>query len=196
MRKKELRSLYKQKRLDITGREIEIWTDLILINFQKIQLPFLSCIHTYIASQKLGEIETLQLVEYLQFKNPGVKVVVPKIDIASGKLEHFHFSEEMELIDNYFGIAEPAEGLQISPQEIDLALVPLLSFDKKGNRVGYGKGFYDKFLSECRNDAIKIGLSFFDAIEAIDDVNQFDIPLDYCVTPRIVYDFKQRITNQ
>ena len=191
MTKKELRTIYKQKRQNISGREIEMWTDLILINFQKIQLPFLSCIHTYIASQKLAEVETLQLVEYLQFKNPGVKVVVPKIDIASGKLEHFHFKEEMELIDNFFGIAEPKEGLQILPEEIDFVLIPLLAFDAKGYRVGYGKGFYDKFLSECRQDVIKIGLSFFEAEEAVDDVHQFDISLDYCVTPDRIYDFQQ-----
>ncbi|MEP7253746.1 MAG: 5-formyltetrahydrofolate cyclo-ligase [Ginsengibacter sp.] len=195
MTKKELRVVYKEKRRNISGREIERWTDLILINFQKIQLPFLSCIHTYISSQKLAEVETLQLVEYLQFKNPGVKVVVPKIDIASGKLEHFHFEEEMELIDNFFGIAEPAGGLQIAPEEIDLALIPLLAFDTKGYRVGYGKGFYDKFLSECRQDVIKVGLSFFEAEESIDDVHQFDISLDYCVTPDRIYDFQQSLTG-
>lgn len=195
MTKKELRVVYKEKRRNISGREIERWTDLILINFQKIRLPFLSCIHTYISSQKLAEVETLQLVEYLQFKNPGVKVVVPKIDIASGKLEHFHFEEEMELIDNFFGIAEPAGGLQIAPEEIDLALIPLLAFDTKGYRVGYGKGFYDKFLSECRQDVIKVGLSFFEAEESIDDVHQFDISLDYCVTPDRIYDFQQSLTG-
>ncbi len=189
MTKPELRKIYKEKRKKISGKEIEIWSDLILINFQKINLPFLSCIHTYIASQKLGEVETLHLVEFLQFKNPGIKVVVPRVDITSGNLEHFHFEEDVELIDNFFGIAEPKGGNKISPEEIDLVLVPLLAFDQKGYRVGYGKGFYDRFLSECRKDVLKIGLSFFDAEEEIAGTDQFDISLNYCVTPERIYDF-------
>ena len=189
MTKKELRKIYKEKREKISGKEIELWTDLILINFQKINLPFLSCIHTYIASQKLCEVETLHFVEFLKFKNPGIKIVVPKIDITSGRLEHFHFENDMEMIENFFGIAEPTGGNKISPEQIELVLVPLLAFDKKGYRVGYGKGFYDKFLSECREDVIKIGLSFFEAEEQILDTNQFDIPLNYCVTPNRVYEF-------
>lgn len=189
MTKPELRKIYKEKRKKLSGKEIEIWTDLILINFQKINLPFLSCIHTYIASQKLGEVETLHLVDFLKFKNPGIKIVVPKIDITSGNLEHFHFEDDIEMIDNFFGIAEPTGGNKIFPEEIDLVLVPLLAFDQKGYRVGYGKGFYDRFLSECRNDVLKIGLSFFEAEEQIRDINQFDIPLNYSVTPERIYNF-------
>ncbi len=190
MTKAALRKIYKEKRKEISGKEIEIWTDLILINFQKIDLPFLSCIHTYVASQKLGEVETLHLIEFLQFKNPGIKIVVPKIDITSGNMEHFHFEDDVQLIENFFGIAEPKEGNKISPEEIQLVLVPLLAFDKGGYRVGYGKGFYDRFLSECGKDVLKIGLSFFKAEEQITDINQFDIPLNYCVTPEHIYDFK------
>ncbi len=189
MTKPALRKIYKEKRKNLSGREIERGTDLILINFQKINLPFLSCIHTYIASQKLGEVETFQLIEFLQFKNPGIKVAVPRIDITSGNLEHFHFEDGIEMIDNFFGIAEPTSGNKISSAEIELILVPLLAFDKKGHRVGYGKGYYDKFLSECSTDVLKIGLSFFEAEEEIGDINQFDIPLNYCVTPEGIYNF-------
>jgi 5-formyltetrahydrofolate cyclo-ligase len=55
-----------------------------------------------------------------------------------------------------------------------VVFVPLLAFDKKGNRVGYGKGFYDAFLSKCKPETIKIGLSFFEAEETIDDVFEND----------------------
>jgi len=68
-------------------------------------------------------------------------------------------------------------------------LVPLLSFDKKGFRVGYGKGFYDRFLMQCKSDCIKIGLSYFDPIDVIDDADEFDVPLDFCITPQKVYVF-------
>ncbi|HVZ97178.1 MAG TPA: 5-formyltetrahydrofolate cyclo-ligase, partial [Chitinophagaceae bacterium] len=98
--------------------------------------------------------------------------------------------DETELILNSFGIAEPTGGKMIGANEIDLVLVPLLAFNHKGFRVGYGKGHYDKFLAECNNEAITVGISFFDAVDdSIDDINQFDIPLKYCVTPYRVYEF-------
>lgn len=84
---------------------------------------------------------------------------------------------------------EPLDGIEISPLKIDVVFIPLLAFDKKGNRIGYGKGFYDQFLSDCKADVIKIGLSFFEAEEAITDVYKDDVPLDYCVTPQQIYRF-------
>ncbi|MEP6928271.1 MAG: 5-formyltetrahydrofolate cyclo-ligase, partial [Ginsengibacter sp.] len=175
MTKSELRKVYKEKRSHLSLQEVEKFTDLILINFQQIRLPFISYVHTYIASEKLGEADTSSLTRYLAFKNPGLKVLVPKIDIAAGTMQHFHFHDEVELLHNAFGIAEPIRGEIFEPHEIDLVLVPLLAFDRRGYRVGYGKGYYDKFLSQCRKDVIKIGLSFFDPEEHIDDINQFDI---------------------
>jgi 5-formyltetrahydrofolate cyclo-ligase len=189
MTKTELRKAYKEKRSLLSFQEVEKFTDLILIHFQQIRLPFISYVHTYVASEKLGEADTSALIRYLEFKNPGLKILVPKIDITSGNMLHFHFNDEVVLVNNTFGIAEPAGGVTFSPDEIDLVLVPLLSFDKKGYRVGYGKGYYDRFLSACRQDVIKIGVSFFEPQEQVDDINQFDIPLNYCVTPEQVFEF-------
>jgi 5-formyltetrahydrofolate cyclo-ligase len=189
MTKAELRKIYKEKRNGLSFSEIEKFTDLILVNFQKIRLPFISYVHTYIAARKLGEADPSSLTRYLEFKNPGLKILVPKIDAASGDMQHLQFSDEVQLVNNAFGIAEPVDGETLSAVEIDLVLVPLLAFDKRGFRVGYGKGYYDKFLSECRPDAIKIGVSFFGPDEQVDDINQFDIPLNYCVTPQQVFEF-------
>jgi 5-formyltetrahydrofolate cyclo-ligase len=189
MTKAALRKIYKEKRRYLSFQEIKKFTDLILIHFQQIKLPFLSCIHTYIASEKLGEADTSAITRYLQFKNPGLKLLIPKIDITSGNMQHLHFDDEVELVHNAFGIAEPSTGKIAEPGEIDLVLVPLLAYDKHGYRVGYGKGYYDKFLSQCREDIIKIGLSFFDPVDEIDGIHQFDISLNYCVTPQRVYEF-------
>jgi 5-formyltetrahydrofolate cyclo-ligase len=67
--------------------------------------------------------------------------------------------------------------------------VPLLAYDKHGNRVGYGKGFYDNFLSKCKPETIKIGLSFFPPEDKIDDVSENDVNLDFCVTPEGIISF-------
>ncbi|MEO6638500.1 MAG: 5-formyltetrahydrofolate cyclo-ligase [Ginsengibacter sp.] len=189
MTKKELRNILKEKRKNLPAREVEIYNDLILINFQKLHLPFLSCVHTYVPSQKLGEAETFHLVKFLEFQNPGIKVLVPKIDTESDDMHHFHLQDDVNMTDNLFGIAEPTNGTKVDPTEIDLVLVPLLAFDERGYRVGYGKGYYDRFLKTCRPDALKVGLSFFEASEDIEDINQFDIPLNFCVTPQRIYEF-------
>ena len=70
-----------------------------------------------------------------------------------------------------------------------MILVPLLAFDRKGMRVGYGKAFYDKFLAGCKPDIIKVGVSILDPVESIDDVYEHDVPLSCCITPKEFYDF-------
>ena len=76
------------------------------------------------------------------------------------------------------------------PAEIDVVFIPLLCFDKKGNRVGYGGGYYDKFLTKTKSSCLKIGLSFFEPVDFIKGINMNDIPLDMCVTPEKLYNFR------
>ncbi len=77
----------------------------------------------------------------------------------------------------------------IDEKKMDIVLVPMLCFDEKGFRVGYGKGFYDKFLSLCREDCLKIGLSLFPPIQKIENVEDYDVKLDFCITPNQIYNF-------
>ena len=104
-------------------------------------------------------------------------------------MTHFLLTDNTKVKKNEYNIPEPVDGIEVRSNKIDVVFVPLLAFDKKGHRVGYGKGFYDKFLSECKPNAIKIGLSFFDPEELITDVFDGDIKLNYCVTPNEVYLF-------
>jgi 5-formyltetrahydrofolate cyclo-ligase len=189
MKKQDLRNLFKQKRKGLSLHSIEKFNDLILINFQKLNLPYIECVHTYLSSLKLGEPETAFIIKYLQFRNPLIKVVIPKIDIHSGDMVHYHFDERVEMIKNKYGIDEPKEGKIIDVADIDMVFIPLLAFDKAGYRVGFGKGYYDKFLARCRKNVLKIGLSFFEPVEKIEDISGYDIPLDFCVTPNETFMF-------
>ena len=189
MTKAQLRTTYKEKRKLITPQQKAKWADLLLINFQKIDLPFIACVHTYLAMYDHNEIATAQILGYLKFRNPGLQVSIPKVNDQTGQTEQFIYKEDMTMVINKFGVKEPSDGDQIDATFIDMVLTPLLAFDKKGNRVGFGKGYYDKFFSQCRSDVIKIGLSFFEAEDLIDDINSYDIPLNFCVTPQTVYRF-------
>ncbi|MDB5223344.1 MAG: 5-formyltetrahydrofolate cyclo-ligase [Chitinophagaceae bacterium] len=187
MTKAALRKMYKEKRHLVSWKNKERFTDLVLINFQKLDLPFINCVHTYLAME--DEIETENITRYLTFKNPGLKIVVPKINLDAGEMRHYIFNDDIEMAPNSFGIIEPVKGEKVNPAEIDLVLTPLLAFDKSGYRVGYGKGFYDKFFQQCNSNVIRVGLSFFEPEEIIDDINPYDIPLHYCITPNSVYTF-------
>lgn len=189
MTKAALRKLYRQKRKELDDSAMEKLQDLVLIRFQTLGFPFLDCISTYLPMYRHQEVDTHPVVAYLQFLHPGLTVAVPKTNMENGSMQHYVYNSETILRENEFHIMEPVDGEEVEPSSIDLVLVPLLAFDEKGNRVGYGKGVYDRFLAKCRKDTIKIGLSFFDAEPEITDTDDFDISLDYCVTPYQVYEF-------
>ena len=190
MTKKDIRIVYKQKRAALKDSETEKLQDLILIQFQKIALPYIEYLHAYLPVHANREVDTFPIIDFMEFRNPGLLVVVPKTDDKTNTIANYIYDEDTPLAKNKYGIMEPAGGTIVDAHMIDMILVPLLAFDENGNRVGYGKGYYDRFLSECREDVIKIGLSFFDATEKpIDDANEFDIPLTYCITPYRIYEF-------
>ena len=94
------------------------------------------------------------------------------------------------MITSAWGIQEPVGGTVVKPTDFDIILLPLLAFDLKGNRVGYGKGFYDRYLVNCRPDCLKIGISLFDPVDLIEEVESHDIPLDIAICPAKLYDFR------
>lgn len=189
MTKKELRTIYREKRAALKPGEVEKMQDLILIGFQQLPLPFFEYLHMYLPAHAHVEVDTFPLMEYLKFINPGLQVVIPKIYPEDRSMQHYIYDADTVLVPNRYDIMEPEGGRMVPEDQIDVVIVPLLAFDEKGNRVGYGKGFYDRFLSRCRKDIIKVGLSFFDAERRIDDTDEFDIPLTYCITPGKIYEF-------
>lgn len=189
MIKSELRKLYKEKRNALQPGEVNRLNDLLLIQFQQLDLPFIYHLHTYLAIEENREVPTDQVMSYLEFRNPDIRICVPKIDFATGEMHSYIIDEETDFVKNEYNVVEPLNGELVAPEKMDLIIIPLLAFDERGYRVGYGKGFYDRFLSQCRKDALKIGLSYFEATAVIEDVQQFDLPLTHCVTPHRIYEF-------
>ena len=161
----------------------------MLIHFQSLPIPFLHTILSYWPIIENKEVNTHLFADYLEFINPGVSLLYPKANWEDQSMQAIQVNEDTEFVKNMHHIYEPTNGLEIKADEIDLVLVPLLVCDKKGYRVGYGKGFYDKYLLKCRKDCVKIGLSYFEPINAIYDLHEYDIPLNYCITPQKIYVF-------
>lgn len=189
MLKQEIRRLFREKRKAITAQQKMKWDDLILIQFQTLSLPFIDTAMSFYAIEENNEVSPFILTDYLHFKNPSLQLAYPKIDKDYPLMKAIVCPADAAFEVNEMGINEPVGNNEIPPEAIDLILVPLLAFDKKGQRVGYGKGYYDRFLKDCREDCIRIGLSYFEPVERIEDAGEFDVPLDLCITPQQVYVF-------
>ena len=113
--------------------------------------------------------------------------------ISNTTIQNILLQDNTLLKLNKFGVPEPESGLGINSRLVDVVFIPLLAYDIKGNRVGYGKGFYDRFLTKCKNDLLKVGLSFFPPENQIIKTNNNDIAIDICVTPNKIFKFKKPI---
>lgn len=190
MTKDALRKQYLQKRLALSEAEYAQLTFQLYQNFFfSVDLSFINVLHTFLPLQKNKEPDTWIIVDRIRREFPNVRLVVPRIEPSSGTLENIFFEGLHQLEKNKWDIPEPKQGVPAAPEKIDMVLVPLLACDERGQRVGYGKGFYDKFLSTCRPDCKTVGISFFEPVERIDDVNAFDVPLHHCLTPATFHTF-------
>jgi 5-formyltetrahydrofolate cyclo-ligase len=189
MLKKEARRLYRRKRSAITPAQKLKWDDLLLIQFQTLKLPFLVRVLSFYPIDVHNEVNTLLITDYLHFKNPALEIAYPRTDFSDHSMLAIACGVDTIFEDNEFGIPEPLVGEIVEPATLDMVLVPLLGFDVEGHRVGYGKGFYDRFLMQCSKDCIKVGLSYFEPVERLEDTDEFDVPLDVCITPQQVYVF-------
>ena len=191
MTKEEIRKEYKQKRRKINEAEKDKLERLILIQFQKLKLPAKAGFMSYLPIEVQNEYDPWLLEEYYLFVHENAALVYPLVNPKEETMRAVIVGEENEYEDNEYGVLEPIGGVKINPKDIGIMIVPLIAFDKNGHRVGYGKGYYDKYIAECSPDLIKIGVSFFDPID-IDDINEFDKKLNYCITPTKTYKFKNK----
>ena len=189
MLKKEIRKLYKEKRLTLSEKERVKLDDLLLIQFQSAEIPFIESLLTYWPIEENNEPDTHLFTEFLKFRNPEIKVCYPVTDFSNGTMQAAITDIDTPFTKTELNIFEPQSNEFLTAADIDMVFVPLLAFDNNGFRVGYGKGFYDKWLTRCRPGCIKVGFSYFEPIVAIDGLHEFDLPLDLCITPHNLYVF-------
>ncbi len=196
MTKAELRQQFLAQRRALSAAEIQYRSQLIAQAFfdfldktSHSEKP--TSLHTFLPIQRQNEVDTWQIVHLLWQQFPAIQIVASVTDPVANLLIHYPLDQHTPLMENKWGIPEPANTGQtsIKSDQIDLVLIPLLTFDQTGHRVGYGGGYYDRFLAECRPDCLKIGVSLFEPIACIDKVEPTDIRLDMCVLPDRIYYF-------
>jgi 5-formyltetrahydrofolate cyclo-ligase len=188
MTKAELRKSHLEKRLALKETDCLSHSRKICDRFFfSFDLSSIKIIHLYLPIEKNKEPDTWLIVDCIRKEFHNTRISVPRV--KDNRLENFFFEGQHQLEKNAWGIPEPKLGVQTLSEKIDLVIVPLLAFDQSGQRVGYGKGFYDRFLKECKPDCKKVGLSFFEPVEKITDSRDYDVVLTHCITPSRVYEF-------
>lgn len=178
--KRELRTVAKQRRAAIPASERLQASAVIQARVQGLSIfRRAQTVHTYISFR--DEVVTHDLIAAAL--QAGKLVVAPRVPEAGNSLQHFALASLADLRPGRFGIPEPdpARCVTVAPQDLDLVLVPGLAFDRQGNRLGYGKGYYDRFLAATA--AARIALAFDEQLFARIPAGDADVRVDAIVTP-------------
>jgi 5-formyltetrahydrofolate cyclo-ligase len=183
--KSELRKIYTEKRKSMSSTEVEDLSKSIFKQFlEAFDMSKVKNVHIFLPIKQKNEVSTWEFIEY--FWDKGISVFVPKM--AQNEIKTIQLKPDTPLKENGWGILEPEDDF-VEDIKYDIVITPLLYCDNQGNRVGYGKGFYDMFFSKTDHSALKVGVSFFPPAALISDVSEQDVPLDYLVTPTEVLSF-------
>lgn len=187
MDKVQIRKAYAAERKALSAQRLEEYTALITDRFRDIALKGISVALSYSPIEHRKEFDVRGCEQILAAEK--ITIAHPRIVAGSDLMEAVVIGRETLFSHNHLAIREPSAGRILTPESVDMVLTPLLAFDVRGYRVGYGKGFYDRWLAQCRPGIIKVGFSFFEPLDAISDINEFDVPLNLCITPMRVYEF-------
>lgn len=187
MLKHEIRKLFLQKRAVLSEQQKNEFSSKLAPRFLDQLDESCKTVHIFLPIQLKNEIDTWPIIR--QLWKLGIEVVVPIVHSKEIKISNCHLSKNTQLSENKWGVPEPVNCTEIENDKIDVVVLPLLAFDKNGYRVGYGKGYYDRFLVGLSKDVLKVGLSYFPAIDAISDINLWDIQMDMCITPQKTHRF-------
>ncbi|XCI75014.1 MAG: 5-formyltetrahydrofolate cyclo-ligase [Flavobacteriales bacterium] len=194
MDKETLRKIYLARRKALSPQEVSWAGFQALSRLEKLPIWDKSCYHIFLSIQKLNELHTQPIIDRLFAL--GRQVVIPRSNFSKLSMESCIWTRDEPLQLNAYEIHEPLGDKTVDPFSIDVIFVPLLVFDKEGYRVGYGKGFYDRFLTLCRADVLKIGLSLFDPLDQITDIHSADVSLNVAISPKEVHIFDTALAEE
>ena len=185
MNKIEARKKYLDLRKKLDNVQIISKSIMISNNLQDLPIWEHNFYHIYLPIKEKNEVDTMPIINILN--NKKKKVLIPKSDFNNTTMKSFLLNDNTVLKKNNYGITEPINNEEFLGR-IDVIFIPLVAYDLIGNRVGYGKGFYDKFLRNQNNKILRVGLSFFNPEKRI-KIDEHDENLDFCVTPNRIFSF-------
>lgn len=190
MLKAELRRLMLERRRALTPAEVArrsgVLRQQLFDSFPVAEWGWLS---VFLPIARQHEPDTWLIIREIWARRLPVGLAVPVVQADGRTLRHFRLTPETRLVESRWGIPEPAGASEVVSAVFDAVLIPLLAFDEQGQRVGYGKGFYDQFLARCRPAALRIGVSLESPTPRIADAWPGDVRLHACLTPEQLWRF-------
>lgn len=191
MNKKDLRQYILEKRSGLSSENIVDYSQIITKTLKDLDAyKDAKRIMTFVSMGT--EVDTHPLIE--QALADGKSIVIPiTVDETRELLLSDLFSlSELEVADHNIEVPKKGFTRLVEPGTVDLVLVPGLAFAKNGHRVGYGGGYYDRFLAKLDKSVPKIAIGF--DLQIVDEVptNDFDIPVDSLITEKRIIDFSQK----
>jgi 5-formyltetrahydrofolate cyclo-ligase len=194
MDKNTLRKVYLEKRRLLSQTEYERRNQLItacLINF--FEAHQFHSIHTFIPIKKNKEPDTFPFIQYLWTEKPYVNVITGTSDLKKPAMSHVEIKRETRFLENRWGIPEPQDGSPYPIDSIECVLVPMIIGSKSGHRIGYGKGYYDRFLECCNRNTEFVGINLGPLLEGDSFTGQYDIPMHKMITPFEIFEISRFI---
>ena len=194
--KATLRSDALARRQTLSPAEIAHRSQLLCDQlFQHFPVAQWRWLHLFLPLARRNEPDTWPIIRRIWAEGLAVRLAVPVVQPDGLSLKHYELTPSTLLHTTRWGIPEPLPATaetEVPPAAFDAVVVPLLAVDETGQRVGYGGGFYDRFLAQCRPGTQFIGLNGLDEapLERIEDVLPTDMPLTACLTPGGVWRFQ------
>lgn len=182
MDKQKLRKKYKKLRAILTEDERDALSLEIANQALKLDIWDYEYYHIFLPIARLHEVNTEYLLHILSGKDKNI--ILSKSNFETQGMKNFLLTDSTKIVKNEYGIPEPEGGIEIDSSRIEVVFVPLLAYDTRGNRVGYGKGFYDRFLATCKPNVITVGVSFFQSEREDIPTNSTDMSLKYLISPK------------
>ena len=160
--------------------------------FQHFPVAEWRWLHLFLPLARRHEPATWPIIHRIWAEGLAVRLAVPVVQLDGLSLKHYELTPTTALHENRWGIPEPeTAAAEVAAAAFDAVLVPLLAVDETGQRVGYGAGYYDRFLAQCRPGTPFIGLNVLNdaPVARIADVLPTDVPLTACITPGGVWRF-------
>ncbi len=181
--KAEWRVHFKKQRQEL---DRQTWAEksiqLKQLFFEQVNLSKAKVIHCYLPLEKQNEPNTNLIFETILTNFQQIVCTVPWVTHKGNDMESVVFNQESKLSKGSLGIEEPEFKNMIPPEKIDIIVLPLLAVDEAGYRIGYGKGYYDKYLLRCRTDVIKVALSLFEPLPVGSFMpDAWDVPADLVI---------------
>ncbi|MDR8392354.1 5-formyltetrahydrofolate cyclo-ligase [Aliifodinibius sp. S!AR15-10] len=177
--KEELRQRLLDTRSSLSESEFEEASESIIARLQTLpEIRQSRTLHCYVSMNSRREVDTHFFLRWMLASNK--RVIVPITYFEATELKHVELHSFEDLQPNKWGVLEPSDGKEVSPRQLDLVIVPMVGADLQCNRIGYGKGFYDRFLAGV--NCPTVGLCFEECIVDRIPTESFDVSLSAVVT--------------